>query len=57
MFNRLLDAFMIIKDIVHHVGNPLSPIKMLVFCLVAPNIVKKAATNVNTHMSDKETYA
>lgn len=48
---------MITKDIVHHVGNPLSPIKMLVSCLVAPNIVKKAAMNVSTHMSDKEIYA
>lgn len=57
MLNRLLDAFMIIKDNVHPVENPLSPIKILASCLVAPSIVKKAAINASTHMSDKEMYA
>ena len=57
MLNRLLDVFMIIKDNVDPAENPLFPIKILVSCLVAPNIVKRAATNASTHMSDKEIYA
>ncbi len=57
MLNRLLDVFMIIKDNVDPAENPLFPIKILVSCLVAPNIVERAAKNASTHMSDKEIYA